>query len=484
MSPVSCVLHGGGAMNRRSSRLASCFVFGVALSLAGVPAFAAEPNESPALIKFSGEFRTRGFYTSDLAPGNEAFADLRFRLRTKVSSKYALGVVALDFVNGFCAPSVATVQSAFPLDLGFGSTTIDDASGCPVGTISTGDARFGTGTAFGHSLNVVGVHEAYLMVNLKKIKAVGGRKRYRLGHGLVLDDRATGVAVRTALGPVTLTAADLNLADLAGFGVFGTANDSDLYLLKITDTPPDSSPSHGKEKYQAYLGWLTDPNGNLTYNGQGATSFGPNFEAKLGLVGWALNGYTYRTGGPVMDLEFNYLWGDVNGAGVADPDISGISAMAGGSVGPWGLIFVYGSGQDPAKDPAVGGDLNVNALSGNYTLGNILLNTSKDSDREGSGPDIGRRGLMAVKGSYTIAARENLSIDVAAIFARTTENASATVAGRDLGVEVDGNAVWQLEENFQIAAGAGYLFAGDAWGAFSGNTGNALKLHMAATLSF
>jgi hypothetical protein len=480
------------------SKLTHCFtsrfwvVFVVALSLYGAtyPVFAEEPGEDTASVKFSGEFRTRGFYTHDLLPGDEAFGDMRFRLKTKASSEYATGVIVADFVNGYCAPSVATVQSALPLDSGLGTVsiipdTIDDATGCPVGKVSTGNGRFGTGTAFGHSLNIVGVQEAYLLVSIKDFKVAAGRKYYRLGHGMVLSDTATGGAGRKAFGPVTVTVADLNLGDPVAIGVgTGTANDSDFYLLKVTDTPPAGSSPYGKEKYHAYFGWLTDPNGNLTYNSHGAGSFGANFEAKLGLIGWALNQYSYRTGGPVIDFEWNYIWGDVKGAGAADPKISGMSAMAGSTIGPLGLTFVYGSGQNPAKNPAAGGDLNVNALSANYTLGNILLDTSKDSDREGGSPDIGRRGLMALKGSYKIMDTESHSMDVSAIVAKTTEDASATVTSHDLGVEIDGNAAFQLDKNFQIAAGAGYLFAGKAWSVFSGNKSDPLKLHIAAILSF
>jgi hypothetical protein len=58
------------------------------------------------------------------------------------------------------------------------------------------------------------------MVHLKNFGAVAGRKHYLLGHGLVLDDTATGVGVRAHFSAMTLTVADLNLADpIAGSGV-------------------------------------------------------------------------------------------------------------------------------------------------------------------------------------------------------------------------------------------------------------------------
>jgi hypothetical protein len=481
-------------MRKLSNHFAKCFwvAFVVAFSLGTMTALssAAESGEgSAASVKFSGEFRTRGFYTDNIASDTEAFGDMRFRLKTKVTSEYATGVIVADFVNGYCAPSPATVQSEFPLGLisaspGPGLPATDQASGCPMGTISTGNGRFGTGTSFGHSLNIVGVREAYLMLNIRDTKVVAGRKHYRLGHGLVLSDTATGGAARRAFGPVTLTVADLNLGDPAAIGfATGTANDSDFYLIKITDTPPAGSPPYGAEKYQAYFGWLADPNGNLTYNVQGYPGQIVN-EAKMGLFGLSLNRYAYRTGGPVIDMELNYIWGDIEGTGTADPKISGMSAMAEVTMGKSEVTFVYGSGQDPTQTPATGGDLNVNALSANYKLGQILIDNDINSDRSGGSLDVKGRGIVALKGAYKIVDNEKSSADVAVIFAQTTEDASTAVTSHDLGVELGGYAKCQLDKNLELSAGVGYLFAGKAWDTLNNSTSNPIKLHLGATLSF
>ncbi len=464
-----------------------------------------ENKDKGVSVKISGEFRTRGFYTSALVPpgadgkDTEAFGDLKFRLKTTVTSEIATGVVTADFANGYCAPSVATVQSSFPLDGGAGShvhgtTTdlfvdpVDDASGCVAGTISTGNGRFGTGTAFGQSLNIVGVREAYLMVRLKNFGAVAGRKHYVLGHGLVLDDMATGVGTRVYLGSMTLTMADLNLADpRAGANAPGTSSDSDLYLIKITDSPKDGM-GYGTEKYSIYLGRLTDPKGNLTYSGFGRSSFGVGgFAAQLDFIGASLKQYTHREGGPVIDLEVASFGGDIKG--VATTNISGISALASVVVplgrGNVGLTMVYGSGQDPAKNPATGGSLNINALSANYSMGNILLNTSMNSDRDGSSLSVGGRGIVAVKLSADCLNKEqDRSLGVAVIWAETAENASVAVTSRNLGIELDGNASIKLDDNLQLTAGIGYLFAGNAWKAFKGNDHDAVKLHTAVVLTF
>ncbi len=449
-----------------------------------------------ASVKMSGEFRTRGFYTSDLLPpgtdgkDTEAFGDLRFRLRTTVTSEVATGVIVADFTNGFCSPSVATVQSNLPLDQGNGKG-VDDVFGfCAPGQASTGNARFGTGTAFGHSLNIVGIREAYIKVHLKNFGAVAGRKHYLLGHGLVLDDTATGVGVRAHFSSMTLTVADLNLADpLAGAGLAGTSNDSDLYLIKLTD-PSDPSVGYGKEKYSIYIGHVSDPKGNLTYKGFGTKDFGAGFHARLNIIGASLKQYTYRDGGPVIDVEVNSFSGDIVGA--ANPHISGIAALAGVSVpmnrdnvkAKAGLTVVYGSGQDPAKDPAKGGGLNINALSGNYSLGNILLDTSVSSDRDGGSLDVGQRGIIAVKVSTDCAKDEKRSLGVALIWAKTAQDASLTNTSRNLGVELDGNATIKLDENLELASGVGYLIAGDAWKAFNSSDASAIKLHMAVVLTF
>ncbi|MBI3359178.1 MAG: hypothetical protein HY201_02930 [Nitrospirae bacterium] len=284
---------------------------------------------------------------------------------------------------------------------------------------------------------------------------------------------------------MTLTVADLNLADpRAGGGLPGTSSDSDLYLVKLTD-PPKEGTGYGKEKYSVYFGHLADPKGNLTYNGFG----GAGFDTQLDFIGAALKQYTYRDGGAVIDLELNYFDGKIDGTGTANPDISGIAALAGvsASLKPGktvGLTVVYGSGQDPAKDPAMGGDININALSGNYSLGNILLDTSINSDRDGQSLNVGGARIMAVKVSADCAKDEKRSLGVAIIWAETTENASAAISSRDLGVEVDGNATIKLDDNLELAAGVGYLIAGDAWKAFKGDDGDAIKLHTAVVLTF
>jgi hypothetical protein len=291
------------------------------------------------------------------------------------------------------------------------------------------------------------------------------------------------MAGRRAFGRITLTVADLNLGDPAAIGVgTGTANDSDFYLIKVTDTPPVGSPPYGAEKYQAYFGWLADPNGNLTYNGQSAK------EATMGLFGLSLNRYAYRTGGPVIDMELNHIWGSID-ASATDTKISGVSAMAEVTMGKLEVTFVYGSGQDPSttqatSTPATGGKINVNALSANYKLGQILIDNGYRSDREGGSLDVKGRGIVALKGAYKIVDNEKSSADVAVIFAQTAEDASTAVTSHDLGVELGGYAACQLDKNLELSAGAGYLFAGKAWETLNKNTHNPIKLHVGATLSF
>jgi len=332
----------------------------------------------------------------------------------------------------------------------------------------------------------VGVREAYLMVHLKNFGAVAGRKHYLLGHGLVLDDTATGVGVRAHFSAMTLTVADLNLADpIAGSGVgfSGTSNDADLYLIKLTD-PSNPAMGYGKERYSIYLGRLTDPKGKLTYNRFGGAGFGTT----LNLIGASLKQYTYKDGGPIIDLEINSFHGDIN-TGTANPHISGIAALASLLVSPMrgktlGLTIIYGSGQNPSENPATGGRLNVNAFSGNYALGNMLLNTSMNSDRDGQDLNMGMRGIKAVKLSADCVKEETRSLGAAIIWAETEEDASLTNTSRNLGVELDGNATMKLDENLKLTAGIGYLFAGNAWKTFKGDAGNAIKLQTAMVLTF
>ncbi|HZR45728.1 MAG TPA: hypothetical protein VFA47_03410, partial [Candidatus Manganitrophaceae bacterium] len=87
------------------------------LALASVSTLALIPSLYAADVKFSGEFRVRGFYDENVNTFNkntgdtEAFADERFRLRTNVTSGIASGVVALDITNGFPGRDAATVQN-------------------------------------------------------------------------------------------------------------------------------------------------------------------------------------------------------------------------------------------------------------------------------------------------------------------------------------------------------------------------------------
>ncbi|HZR47155.1 MAG TPA: hypothetical protein VFA47_10650, partial [Candidatus Manganitrophaceae bacterium] len=201
--------------------------------------------------------------------------------------------------------------------------------------------------------------------------------------------------------------------------------------------------------------------------------FGASAEGSLGMVRLGLEGDVFT--GKVKD---NSPAGATPGS-----DLSGLNLMAnaGVMVGPAdvGLMVVYGSGQDPEKgrfrtDPTSKAKVNVNSLSPNFVLGNILLYNGRDTDREGSAPNFNGAGILAVKAS---AGFKNMPMglpggDVAVIWARTNEDqilgfdsttgAPVLNTKHDIGVEIDLNFHHRFDENLMLNVGFGYLFAGDA----------------------
>src|SRR5581483_2314211 len=171
------------------------------LALASVSTLALIPSLYAADVKFSGEFRVRGFYDENVNTFNkntgdtEAFADERFRLRTNVTSGIASGVIALDVTNGHTGPDVATFQNPGTIFTG-----------------NTGDTRLGS-VGFGSSYNVVGVREAYLKFQFPMFGATAGRSPFKLGHGMVLDDTAVDRDRIGGVGPARVMIADLKICD-------------------------------------------------------------------------------------------------------------------------------------------------------------------------------------------------------------------------------------------------------------------------------
>jgi hypothetical protein len=275
--------------------------------LTAVPLYAAE-------INVSGELRVRGFWTDNLTDGDSGdgpagvrndttrFNDLRFRLKTEIKAGVSTGVVVLDFGNCYAGTDTSTINGgAAPFNL------------------LTGDCRFGQG-GMGQSYNVVGVREAHLKIDLKKVQAVLGRQTVKLGHGVVLDDTVDAITLMFPMNGSTLTASLLQVADLSdGFNVPGADenNDTSIWLLNM-------GMDHGNHVVNVYDALLWDGNqsalgptfGNFIYP-TGVVVSAPIGAAPSKL--WVnFLGVSVDTGdGPTKaELEASYSFGSLDESGL------------------------------------------------------------------------------------------------------------------------------------------------------------------------
>lgn len=445
-------------------------------------------------FNIEGDFRVRGVYSDNLRDANdagddqEAFADGRFRLKTNITAGLTTAVVIVDFTNSFNDPD----NTLCPAPAGV------DSTGTPIpvtGASSfcgTGNFRFGT-SSFGGSYNIVGVRSAYLQFDLNPVKVVLGRKQFTLGHGLILDDTIDVVAGNLMVGPASVTLIDAKLVDTQAGNTFfkgSTGGDTNLYILNL-------GMNHGEEHALGlFVSYMNDRNNSLLAP---AIAKGkplplpPPFnlpiapglpgEATLLSIGLTADGSI----GPINGrFEIDFLDGTIEGAAPVDIDLEGLNLLvgAGAPVGPANidLSFLWTSGQDVA-DP----EKNVNGVSGNFVLGNILVNDDINSDRDGQCASVMPAGLLSGRmgsggrgciGGLGITAIkltaglpdfviENGYTELAVIYAETTEDpldSSTLLAGdSDLGFEIDLNHNQKLDDNLSISVNLGWLVTGDAW---------------------
>lgn len=421
-------------------------------------------------IKFEGDFRVRGIYADDLdadedTEDQQAFADGRFRLRTTATAGITSGVVTVDFTNSFNDPS----NPACP-DVGGGS-----ADSC-----ATGNYRFGTAN-LGNSYNIFGVREAYLKLDLNMVKLAFGRKPFKLGHSLILDDTMDAVAAKFMAGPLDVLLADGKLRESsAGGGVGRTGSDTDLYIAKVGFTHEDM---HNLGLFVTYLN-----DRDRQFLGSGLPGPGPDGDSTLWTVGVTADG---KFGAINLGAEVDLFNGEVSNG--TTTDLVGLNVLIGVGLKvaavDVGVTGLYTTGDDDATDDEV----NVNGISGNFVLGNILINDNVFSDREGQcasvgGARIGSGGASCVGGFGITAIKVSAGLEgvpfgkschteVAAIWAQTTEDpvGPGGAGDSDLGIEIDLNHRHKLDDNVAVAVNLGYLLSGDAWKTIGTGDDNQLK---------
>lgn len=415
-------------------------------------------------IKFDGDFRVRGIYADNLSDANkdrsdeQAFADGRFRLKTTATAGIIAGIVTLDFTSSFSDPTQTGARGAADCT----------ATGC-----TTGNYRFGSAN-FGGSYNIVGVREAYLKLDLHLVKLAFGRKQLKLGHSLILDDTVDTVAGKFTAGPLEIMLADAKLLDtnstVATAGG-ATGSDTDLYIAKFGF-------AHGEmHNLGLFVTYLLDrgpsfiaPTAPAVGDSTNLWTAGVTADAKLGVVNLA--------------GEFDYLTGSLDTIGGGSADLRGWNALVDAGL-KVAMFDVDVTGLYTTGQKATGSKVNVNGISGDFVLANILVNDNIRSDREGqcasiAGARLGSGGRDCVGGLGIRAIRVGAGFElgmlgkgsrseVAAIWAQTAQRPVIPVLGagkKDLGIEIDVNHRQKLDENVAVNVNLGYLMAGDAWKTF------------------
>jgi len=439
-------------------------------------------------VNFSGEVRVRAFWNDNMIDGNSGggvnedmsrFNDMRFRLKTSIKAGVTTGVVLLDFANCYT---------------GFAGSTLDGplygTGSFPTGPMGTGNCRFGTG-GLGHSSNVVGVREAYLKIDLSKVQLILGRQTLKLGHGIIFDDTADAVTVILPLNGATVTASMLQMVDntdaLFNTPPFGINQDSTIWLVNL-------GMDHGSHIINLYDAFLYDQSvsNGTTWTStfyptvDGAWFLGPLAVNKLWInyMGISLDA---KSGSTTLAFEGTYDWGSAEAPGVLAKDtrIGGWNLFGDATVDTGGAklggTVVYTSSQSPTN---FGGSLNIADISGNFQLGNILVNGEMNTDRDGSSLSggVGGQGLFAVKLHADMMPTEKLDLNGAVIYALTPDRGMSVLAlcgtgcDRTIGYELDANAKYKVDDNLVFSAGAGYLItANGAKDFYSVNDGCAAR---------
>lgn len=420
----------------------------------------------------NGDFRVRGFYHNNVTDAyNEgaagascsaancddqtAYNSLRFLLTANARAGLMSGVVTLDFTSA---------GNSGNLRLGGGGTT----------TAGDGDVSFGPAD------DRFALLEAYLKADLGLAAFMAGRQGFKLGHALIFEDAVDALVLDVPIEMVRLTVANLKIRDNTDSSVVssignvttaGTGSDTDFYVGNLAFTP--SADLSGN----FFLGYYNDRGANFTPTVSGFTvPSGATRGMQVFIIGATADTHV---GDLLLSAEVDYLTGSVDNPGGVEPDVKGLNAQVGGSVnvGPvgGGLTFLYASGQDPADPPTAGGDINMNGINGNFATGIILTNIgavsaapkdgtclSVSGSALGGVPNcIGGSGLLAVKATGTASPMERLSLEGDVIFARSAEDNNTTVASKDVGVELDGIARYNLDEYTSVTGGVGYLITGD-----------------------
>ena len=401
-------------------------------------------------LKWGGDLRLRGFYIDNLTDQDKDTNDSA----AYMSSRFLLTTSAIqDNVSG-----VATLIVGRSFQNGSGNRLL---GATPYGPESSTDMAF---------------LEAYLKAEFSQLTFTGGRKVYKLGHGIILDDAVDGLWFDVKSGPAVVTLASLKILEQTNSTVVGIGNspnvgsggDADLYVANAA-----FGTMFGGMHTDVFLTYLSDREAAL-FGGGGPGNAGD--DATL----WTLGVMDGRTIGSMhLHGELDYLNGKAKIGGVSD-DLKGLNFTVGAKVEtgtvPIGVDLIYTSGQDQNSTS----EANVNGLNGNYPVGIIITNSgarsldTKDGtclsvmgpgngsgSLGGSNGCIGGSGLTAIKVSTGITHGPHV-VDVAAIWANASEDPDGGGVGKkDVGIELDATVTMELAKKLSLLGGVGYLMSGD-----------------------
>ena len=423
--------------------------------LSSIPAWAVE-------MKFNGQARLRFFYTNNLSDAHsgkekvcpnldgdlnqtcddqEIFKDAQFRLKMTAAKGITTGVAVVDFLSQKDDENVATLS---PSDQ----------------TIHTGNWRLGS-EGFGGGLDSIVLREGYLRATFPALSVIIGRQGIHLGHGLILDDTADALVVAIPAGSVGFTLGDIKLVESES--LLNGNGDTEIYFAHMAWVPQPNA------VMELFLIRLQDRGPNLTFNGvcKDPNDTPPASQSceikedlggdlmRLFVVGWTLNTKADRYH---LGFEADHLTGRIVKAG-EDIRLRGFNSLIKIKI-PWPvaqirLTGVYASGQ---KINDIGNKLNINAISPNFVLGNILVNNEFNSDRDGG--NIG--GLTAIRLAAERPLQGDFHGELALIWARLTQRPALDI-DQDLGWEIDFNTTYPFDDHLLWKADFGILLTGEGW---------------------
>lgn len=396
-----------------------------------------------AKIDVGGELRARGIYNTNFdseKDNTKHWLDGRFRLDAKIQQGMTTGVLQID--------------------------ALGNSNSDLTGTGNNGNLIFGNGT--GASYNLVGVRQAYLVVNFPVLTVIGGRYEVKLGNGLVLNDTTDIVAVNAPIGPVNLLVGYLVLGNAnsplgrvssqGGHGLNGDALAVNAGVKDIGGSGINGD-IFGVFAHRVLPTLLPDETPVPDTKDNTLQAYGITGDAKIGPV----------NAGAEVDIFGGDVTKPVDATGAVKfkgTNILVTGALPAGSVGlPVGFnaAFISATGQDGNST-----DVNINAIDGDFRAGNILVRNDFNNYEgvESIGFASGQNlGLTAVKVAANLPnikfGGSTHSPEIGLVWAQTAKD-NPVNNKKDIGTEIYANTNCVFDPNLSGNIGLGYLAAGHA----------------------